>query len=252
MLTTAPGIGAMADRPLTHTQIDREVRRLLDGARLVCEVDWPDDLVFEVRKAWVSQRSYRPCDFIDQYPGIGVLFLVDYGIRNYEANEFWPPMKLVGAEQGRVGEAFERALRTLGLETFPQFATPAEKARRFVAPILAHGGIPDSMAHAFLTEALFPALRRGHGSTGAEIVARWRRDPPPTLRFDRPPVPRQRRQDGRRPSRPAHRPCPDAACRHRGGHSDRGAGTPRSGRSSQCLPLRFRRRGPFCRARSSS
>ena len=172
----------MADRPLTHTQIDREVRRLLDGARLVCEVDWPDDLVFEVRKAWVSQRSYRPCDFIDQYPGIGVLFLVDYGIRNYEANEFWPPMKLVGAEQGRVGEAFERGLRTLGLETFPQFATPAEKARRFVAPILAHGGIPDSMAHAFLTEALFPALRRGHGSTGAEIVARWRRDPPPTLR----------------------------------------------------------------------
>ncbi len=174
----------MADRPLTYTQIDREVRRLLDGARLVCEVDWPADLVMEVKKAWffLSPASYRTkADFIRAYPALGVLYLVDHGVHHYEANEFWTALKL-GAQQQRTGEAFEQALRTLDLETFPQFASPTEKARRFVAPILAHGGIPESMASDFLTEVLFPALRRGHGSTGAELVARWRRDRPPALR----------------------------------------------------------------------
>lgn len=167
---------------LTYTQIDARVRLLLRGCQLVCEVDWSEDLVSEVRKAWFFQSSYRPCDFVSKYPAVGVLMLVDHGIRNYSANEYWTSLKLGGPEQGRVGAAFERALVELELETFAQFALPSEKAKRFVAPILAHGGIPASMAGPFLRETLFPALRKGHGSSGAELVARWRRDQPAFFR----------------------------------------------------------------------
>lgn len=172
----------MADRPMTHGEIDRQVRQQLVGCRLVCEVDWSEDLLLEVRKAWFSQRSYRPSKFVVEYPALGALYLVEHGIRNYATNEFWPALKLGGSEQSRVGEAFEQALATLDLETFAQFSLPSEKAKRFVAPILAHGGIPASMAGPFLRETLFPALRRGHGNSGAELVARWRRDPPPVFR----------------------------------------------------------------------
>lgn len=166
---------------MTYTQLDRELRSRLAGARLVCEVDLPENLVFEVKKAW-HFTNLRKGAFVREYPAIGVVFLAEWGVGHYRENELWPGLKL-GAEQNRVGEAFEAALPVLGLETFPQFRTPGEKpARRFVAPILAHGGIPGSLARDFLIEVLFPAVRRAPGATGAELIARWRRGPPPGLR----------------------------------------------------------------------
>lgn len=166
---------------MTYTQLDGELRRRLAGARLVCEVELEDDLVFEIRKAWLFTQAKKSA-FVREYPAIGVVFLAQWGVDHYQEREFWPLLKL-GTEQNRVGEAFEAALPTLGLETFPQFRVPGQaSARRFVAPILAHGGIPGSLAHDFLTEVLFPAVRRAPGATGAELIARWRRDPPPGLR----------------------------------------------------------------------
>ncbi len=165
---------------LTPTQLDREIRRRLDGARLVCEVNWPEDLLFAAKKDWAFTNRAKS-EFAREYPGTAVLFLVTWGVTHYKENEFWTDLHL-GPDHNRVGAAFEAALPVLGLETFPQFGGPGSPARRFVAPILAHGGIPESLASSFFTQVLFPALRAGHGSTGAELVARWRRDPPPGLR----------------------------------------------------------------------
>lgn len=171
----------MADRPRTNTEIDRELRRRLAGSRLVCEADIEDDLLLDAQKAWIFTQTKKGA-FCREYPAICAVYLARWGVDHYKENEFWTDLKL-GPEQNRVGEAFEAALPALGLETFPQFREPGEKkARRFVAPILAHGGIPGSLAHGFLSEVLFPAVRRSPGATGAELVARWRREPPPYLR----------------------------------------------------------------------
>lgn len=170
----------------THSQVEAEVRRLLGPARLVCEVEWPEDVLTAVRGCWAfmphaPNKPAKAGEFVTAYPATGVLFLVQHGVRNYRENDYWTDLRL-GTEQNRTGEAFERALRSLGLETFAQFRQPGEPpARRFVAPILAHGGIPASQAPDFLRDVLFPALRHGHGSTGADLVARWRRDPPTGL-----------------------------------------------------------------------
>src|SRR4051794_1132051 len=152
----------MDGRPRTNTEIDRELRRRLAGLRLVCEAEIEDDLLLDARKAWFFTQAKKGA-FAREYPAICAVYLATWGVDHYKENEFWTGLKL-GAEQNRVGEAFEAALPILGLETFPQFRQPGEKARRFVAPILAHGGIPGSLARDFLVEVLFPAVRRSPGA----------------------------------------------------------------------------------------
>ncbi len=165
----------------TNPQLDAEVRARLSGRRLVCEVDWEPWLVGEIRQAWAfrpgNMRGYD--DFVRAYPAISVVYLVLHGTEHYAGNEFWTRLRLMPAEQSRVALAFETALGALGLETFPHFEE--ERARRFVARILAHGGIPASLVPDFLAGVLFPAIRRSPGATGAEVVARWRADRPASM-----------------------------------------------------------------------
>jgi hypothetical protein len=161
------------------SELDRRVRARMVGRRLVCEVDWPEDLVTEVLLAvsGLQNGGADPRTIGADYPGVLVLSLVTNGIRRYEGHELWPGTGWTGSQQRRAGEAFEGALAVLGLETFRQFRTPGFGARRFVSVILAHGGIPASVAPRFFTNALFPALREGAVS-GEELVAAWRANPP--------------------------------------------------------------------------
>ncbi len=170
----------MTETRRTNSQLDRELRRLLAGSRLVCELSLDDDLLLEVKMAWTFTRMPKD-ELVRKYPAIGAVFLADWGVHKYHDNEYWKELDLAPAEQNRTGEAFLTALTTLDLETFPQFRAEGEKARRFLAPILAHGGIPASLAHDFLTDVLFTAVRHAPGATGAELVARWRREPPRAL-----------------------------------------------------------------------
>ncbi len=169
----------MSAPPRSYTQLEQDLRSRLDGARLVCEVRLDDDTLMEVKSTWHFSPRAKD-NLVREYPAIGAFFMVDWGVTKYRDNEYWKGLRLPPAEQNRTGEAFLAALAALGLETFPQFRE--DGARRFLAPILAHGGIPQSLAGSFLTGILFPELRRAPGAGGAELVARWRRDPPAALR----------------------------------------------------------------------
>ena len=153
--------------------LEAEVRERLRGHRLVCEVDWEPDVLQAIKPAiyadWYAEMSGSMG--YGRHPALLVLYLVLTGREEY-AGEFWPHT-IMGAD-GRTdaGRYFEAALRRLNLERFPQFV--AERAWRFVAPILAHGGIPQAYVLPFLRDVMLPAMARGEGGTGADHIARWR------------------------------------------------------------------------------
>ncbi len=153
--------------------LEAEVRERLRGHRLVCEVDWEPGILQEIKPAvyldWYCEQSGLMG--YGRHPALLVLYLVLTGREAYDG-EFWPHT-IMGAE-GRVlaGRYLEASLRRLSLERFPQFA--AERALRFVAPVLAHGGIPQAYVLPFLRDVMLPAMARGEGGTGADHIARWR------------------------------------------------------------------------------
>ncbi len=162
---------------LSLSQVEEAIRTRLVGRRLVCEVEW-DDLLPQVRNDWSAlRRSKGNARYVPRsYPAVNLLFMVDYGLKHYDHNEFWTDLKLKGSERQVIGESFEQTVEALNLETFPQFFTE-ERAKRFVTIILAHGGIPTSSAGPFLRKALLPALASGVTSAD-ELIARWRADRP--------------------------------------------------------------------------
>lgn len=162
----------------TPGQLEAHLVEQLTGRSLICEVPWEDELLSEVRLYWTSSAKgqFGAAGTAARFPATNLVFLADWAVRKYAGNELWTDLKLSGAEQNKVGVAFEQALSKLGLETFPQLAE--ERARRFVAVILAHGGIPASMAADFLLRDLFRALREGEAASGEELVAFWRAHPP--------------------------------------------------------------------------
>lgn len=162
-------------RPLQElvVELERELRGRLSGARLVMEAGL-DDATFErvegaVRRlaraangeAWLTRRL----------PAVLLVHLVGCGSR-LASGSFWPTATFDGKlDQQELGPAFERSIRELGLETFP--ALVDERALRFVAPILAHGGIPRYAAGRFI-DILVSTLTRHGMSTAGEVVAFWR------------------------------------------------------------------------------
>jgi hypothetical protein len=163
---------------LTPTQCESELASRLSGRRLICEVDLQDSLGAEAALRYQGLSSSSGAVYVaEHYPLLSAFFLVGRGIASYASGDFWSATKIVTRDQRRVGQAFESALQEFDLETFPQF-TEKERAHRFVSVILAHGGIPSSMASQFLRECLLPALRHGDAETGADLVILWRKDPP--------------------------------------------------------------------------
>lgn len=166
-------------RPKSPAEVERALVARLDGRRLLFEVQLTDEELYDVKVFWRTLRrgsTWVPGEVARDYPAIHAFFMADYGVANYEANAFWSKLGVGVADQRRIGEGFERALSRFGLDRFPQFFQGGH-ALRFVSIILAHGGIPASMAERFVRQALLPALRGGT-ETGAELVAEWRSSPP--------------------------------------------------------------------------
>lgn len=161
----------------TPTALDRLIAERLSGHRLVCEVDWEDILPW-IRGDWDGLRRSKgnAREVARSYPAMNLVYMVAWGLKKYDHNEFWTDLRLKGSEQRAISEVFEEALTKLDLETFPQLLE--EGARRFVTVILAHGGIPASSAGPFLRKALLPALASGTGNTAEELIALWRANPP--------------------------------------------------------------------------
>jgi hypothetical protein len=164
-----------ADGAPSPEDLEASVRARLRGHRLVCEVEWEPDLLSEVKRT-VYDAWYRELSGLvgyGRYPATFVLYLVLVGRDAYDG-EFWPHTVMGADGRAAAGAAFESALRRLNLERFPQFATANERALRFVAPILAHGGIPQTYVLPFLRDVMLPALARAEGGKAADFTARWR------------------------------------------------------------------------------
>lgn len=156
----------------TRTQLETFLAERLAGHALVCECDWDDEEVRrEIAALWSVELAH-------EYPVTTLVRLVLHGTDHYEAHDFWSGLHLSAAEQRRAGTAMEHALAVLDMERFRAFSTSAESARRFVSVILAHGGIPATVAPRFLRDALLPALRYNQAEDAAELIARWRSNPP--------------------------------------------------------------------------
>lgn len=104
-------------------------------------------------------------------------FLVWVGVKYYDHGTYWARVEDYlgqsgGNRQQLWGETFLEALRRYRLTVFPQ-----ARARKYVDPILLHGGIPDVYLRNFFEQVLY-AIVNNHLDTelGApeQIIAEWR------------------------------------------------------------------------------
>jgi hypothetical protein len=172
------------------TELEEECRRQLSlhRASLIGEVPWSADLVEALGRTWKAIAQQKGIAWgAKRFPISLAVHLVTVANRTYEDGDLWSAFPHIPPrDRAEAGRAFERALRLRALERFPQFAH--EGALRYVAPILAHGGIPQRLVVRFLRQLLLPALRNAEGSTAEELIGRWRATEPagiprPVLRF---------------------------------------------------------------------
>ncbi len=128
----------------TNDQVSSENQRIaeeLKGKRLICELAFDRGELDQWRKLLFSEgllgRHF--------YPSLAAVVTVGNGIYDYNQGDFWSafPMLDTPANRSVWGKWFEDFLEQHeSLETFRFFKE--QGAHRYVAPILAHGGIPQS------------------------------------------------------------------------------------------------------------
>jgi len=117
----------------------------LKGRRLICEANFEQEKIDELRQGLLPLGIQIWSD----YPALAAVITVGTGIYHYNSGEFWsafPGLKV--SETHKWGEQFEKFLKKhQTLETFRSLTD--EGALRYVAPILAHGGIPQNCLSEF-------------------------------------------------------------------------------------------------------
>jgi len=87
--------------------LERELRAALHGHRLVCEVDFAPETIEAVGAAWKSEAErLGPVEAARLHGALNIVFLVDYGSRNYERNDFWSGLGLGASVQRGLGQVF--------------------------------------------------------------------------------------------------------------------------------------------------
>jgi len=159
---------------LSAADLEASVRERLRGHRLVCEVDWEPGILAAIKPTMYGAWYAELAGSVDlgRYPALLVLYLVLVGRDTYDGGEFWPHTVMGAEGRTSAGSTFETALKRLRLERFPQFES--ERALRFVAPILAHGGIPQTYVLPFFRDVMLPAMAREEGGAAPDYIARWR------------------------------------------------------------------------------
>jgi len=108
---------------------------------------------------------------------------VAHGVYKYAGGTYWSGHAVKWMDRDLGGTGFERATECLGLETFANLLD-AERAQRFVTPILAHGGIPK-----YCLDDFFDLLLKdlGAGSADAnDLLTLWRTRKTRFQNIDRP------------------------------------------------------------------
>lgn len=156
--------------PAETSSLERELRDELNGRRLVAEIDMGAVRLEEVCNALdkAFERGVDKADVASRYPALLTCFLVGHGVYHYNG-EFWPTIPLPEIDH-HWGVEFERSLKTLDLESFEDIVH-GDNGLRYVAPILAHGGVPKEMLGSY-----FRLLNRHlqHADSGIDLLSHWR------------------------------------------------------------------------------
>ena len=115
---------------------DKRIEKELKGKRLICE------LAFDHRD-FDQWRRHLPQGFKAwNYRFVAAVMTVGVGVYEYEQGHYWHafPWLTTPIHQNKWGKEFERFLDNH--ETLEVFRPLRELGHRFIAPILAHGGVP--------------------------------------------------------------------------------------------------------------
>lgn len=174
-----------ADNQVDTVALETHLKERLRGRRLVCEAGLDPHLHGQLSASMRELRARGVTDDLQRlrgtYPATTVCFLAAEGVYNYVQGDFWPNLSVQDLPRDNLSKAFERAIRSLGLETFERLA---EEGQRFVTPILAHGGIPRYCLRDYF-KLLTAELRHG-AVDGEEVLAHWRRSRHQFTGVDRP------------------------------------------------------------------
>lgn len=165
------GAGAVQSATSAGNEIalERAVAEMLDGARLVCEINITEDLHERVAQSINRLVRYKPdFDRIETlYPATFVVYLVAEGLQRWDGG-FWDNLR-VPLNPHEAGPAFVRCLERLGL---PVFEEELREGFRYVSRILLHGGIPRYCA-ADVLRLIGKTLETTPGEA-TDLLARWR------------------------------------------------------------------------------
>ena len=167
-------------------ELEQELRARLEGCRLVYEVGFDEDLRLRLVRAMTKLRDFGTAENVRllelRYPAVTTAYLVGEGIFRYKSGNFWGNLEVTDLAPRFLGPAFEKSIRRLQLEDFEQLVQ--EGALRFLAPILAHGGIPVHSLGDFF-RVLSDELHRG-GYDAANVLGRLRASPSRFAAADKP------------------------------------------------------------------
>ena len=130
------GVSTYETRAMNLIGEDKRIEKELKGKRLICE------LAFD-RSDFDQWRSHLPQGFKAwNYSFVAAVMTVGVGVYEYEQGDYWHafPWLTTPGHQNKWGKEFERFLDNH--ETLEGFRPLQELGHRFIAPILAHGGVP--------------------------------------------------------------------------------------------------------------
>jgi len=135
-----------------------------------------DDISLNFNQLFYNHNTDEVLNFIGRnYPATFLVFMVGQGIYGYNDGDFWSSYEQVlhyPVDSTSFGRLFEKLIHHFGK---PQFLDLKERARRYVDPILAHGGIPvyclkDFFSNIVLNCAIRPQLFALEGEELVEEV----------------------------------------------------------------------------------
>src|SRR5262249_27915459 len=167
--------------PLIMDLLSEEVVRSsqINNLRLVCELPFTQNDIDQLRYTLLPMGLQAW-----HYPTLAAVMTVGLGIYYYNEGDFWSvfPSLDSGIKQSRWGQNFEDFLfKHNSLENFR--VVKDEGGRRYVAPILAHGGIPQSCLPDFFSMITRYGDRE---QTAQDLIASLKESPGRLVHADKP------------------------------------------------------------------
>lgn len=120
-----------------------QIRKVELIGEIPISIEELDDISLHFSRLFYNRSTDDVLKFIGQnYPATFLVFMVGQGIFGYNNGDFWSAYEQVlkrPIDSMAFGRLFEKIIQRFGK---PQFRDLQERARRYVDPILAHGGIP--------------------------------------------------------------------------------------------------------------